>query len=90
MAKRLDVNYQLIYRLVREGELPSMKIGRVYRVAHEDLEAYLAKNRTGAKAESSKKFICERCGKSFESTLSLRIDPETGEKVCFLCLPYET
>jgi excisionase family DNA binding protein len=82
VAARLDVNYQLIYRLVRDGELPSTKIGRVYRVSHEDLTAYLERNRTVKRA-----YVCEGCGKSFQSSLSLREDAQSGKMLCMFCSP---
>ncbi len=42
----LDVDYQLVYRLARSGELPAARIGRIYRVARQDLEAYLERAKT--------------------------------------------
>ena len=38
VAEFLGVTYQLIYRLVRSGELPAARLGKLYRVARADLE----------------------------------------------------
>lgn len=43
IAKFLCVSRETIARAVRTGEIPSMKIGRQYRVSKVDLEAYLKK-----------------------------------------------
>ena len=45
VADFLGVNYQLIYRLVRAGELPAARLGRVYRIDRRDLEAYLSRSK---------------------------------------------
>ena len=45
VAELLGVNYQLIYKLVRSGELPAVRLGRVYRVQRSDLDRYLARSR---------------------------------------------
>ena len=83
VARVLDVNYQLIYRLVRDGEMGSTKVGRVYRVSHEDLQAYLQRNRT----VPTPKHVCDVCGKSFDSALSVRKDEGTGKTICIFCSP---
>ena len=41
VADMLGVTYQLIYRLVRAGELPAVRLGKLYRVSRADLDAYL-------------------------------------------------
>ena len=41
VAEMLGVTYQLIYRLARSGELPAVRLGKLYRVARGDLEKYL-------------------------------------------------
>jgi excisionase family DNA binding protein len=66
VADKLGVTYQLIYRLVRSGELPAVRLGKLYRVASADLDAYL---------ESSKSVsggVCDVCGEHYGSRLSLR------------------
>jgi excisionase family DNA binding protein len=42
VADRLRVSTMTIYRLIRRGELPAVRVGRNYRVRARDLEAYLA------------------------------------------------
>ena len=81
VAEHLGVTYQLIYRLVRSGELPAARIGRIYRVAKRDLEAYLERSKEPAGAG-----ICSACGKTYQSAQSLRYAcTETGEPICVDC-----
>lgn len=42
VADQLRVSTMTVYRLIRRGELPAVRVGRNYRVRGEDLEAYLA------------------------------------------------
>ncbi len=42
VAEHLRVSTMTIYRLIRRGELPAVRVGRNYRVRQSDLEAYLA------------------------------------------------
>ena len=46
VAELLSVNYQLVYRLVRAGELPAVRLGRVYRVDRNDLDDFLERSKT--------------------------------------------
>lgn len=39
-AEVLGVDYKTVYRLVRAGEIPAGRVGRVYRIAPNDLKAY--------------------------------------------------
>ncbi|MCC5948178.1 MAG: helix-turn-helix domain-containing protein [Nitriliruptoraceae bacterium] len=41
VADQLRVSTMTIYRLIRRGELPAVRVGRNYRVRREDLVAYL-------------------------------------------------
>jgi excisionase family DNA binding protein len=41
VADQLRVSTMTIYRLIRRGELPAVRVGRNYRVRRSDLEAYL-------------------------------------------------
>ncbi len=41
VAEQLRVSTMTIYRLIRSGELPAVRVGRNYRVRVEDLTAYL-------------------------------------------------
>ena len=81
VAELLGVNYQLIYRLVRSGELPAIRLGRVYRVTKEDLNAYLSAQKTGGSGAS-----CAACGTVYRSAASVRQACEgCGAPICFDC-----
>jgi excisionase family DNA binding protein len=80
VAEMLGVNYQLIYRLVRAGELPAIRLGRVYRVTQEDLNTYLQNQKTSGGA------TCEACGTSYKSKESVKqACEECGAPICFDC-----
>lgn len=42
VADELRVSTMTIYRLIRSGELPAVRVGRNYRVRSSDLERYLS------------------------------------------------
>ncbi|NLB68425.1 MAG: helix-turn-helix domain-containing protein [Lentisphaerae bacterium] len=65
VATMLGVTYQLIYRLVRSGELPAIRLGKLYRVSKQDLEKYLE----GARA-TAVGVDCGACGRHYNSRLS--------------------
>ncbi len=67
VADKLGVTYQLIYRLVRTGELPAVRLGKLYRVSSADLDAYLANSRASASGGT-----CDVCGEHYSSSLSLK------------------
>jgi len=81
VADLLGVNYQLIYRLVRAGELPAIRLGRIYRVTQEDLDAYLANQKTAGGGAT-----CEACGTTYKSAESVKESCEDcGAPICFDC-----
>lgn len=41
VADELRVSTMTVYRLVRRGELPAVRVGRNYRIRRRDLTAYL-------------------------------------------------
>jgi excisionase family DNA binding protein len=41
VAAQLRVSTMTIYRLIRSGELPAVRVGRNYRVRADELEVYL-------------------------------------------------
>lgn len=41
VAEMLRVSTMTVYRLIRTGEMPAVRVGRSYRVRHDDLERYL-------------------------------------------------
>ncbi|MBW3576840.1 MAG: helix-turn-helix domain-containing protein [Actinobacteria bacterium] len=42
VADLLRVSTMTVYRLIRSGELPAVRVGRNYRVRRDELETYLA------------------------------------------------
>lgn len=83
VADKLGVTYQLIYRLVRSGELPAARLGKLYRVSREDLDAYLARSKDVAAGGT-----CSVCGTFYRSRGSLKqICTVDGceEPICFDC-----
>lgn len=49
VAEFLQVSYQTVYKMVREGELRAKKVGRSYRVLRKDVIAYFEKPKKGKK-----------------------------------------
>lgn len=41
VADLFRVSSMTVYRLIRSGELPAVRVGRSYRVREDDLQAYL-------------------------------------------------
>lgn len=63
-ADALGVDYKTIYRLVREGELPAGKIGGVYRIRREDIDALFERHRLRAieaPVSADGPITCGRC-----------------------------
>ena len=80
VADLMGVNYQLIYKLVRSGELPAARLGKVYRISRLDLDAYLHQSKTHAGG------VCAACGKAYASRLSLKEScTQCGEPICIDC-----
>ena len=46
VAKVLNISRAMAYRLMKNGEIPTVCIGRARRVRHSDLQYYIAKNVT--------------------------------------------
>jgi len=83
VAEMLGVTYQLIYRLVRAGDLPAIRLGKLYRVSRTDLEGYLARNKNDATGGT-----CSVCGTHYRAKGSLKqLCQEDGceERICFDC-----
>lgn len=84
VAELLGVTYQLIYRLVRSGELPAVRLGKLYRGSRVDLEGYLADNKQAVAVGGT----CSVCGTTYKSAGSLtQMCTEDGcdEAICFDC-----
>ena len=48
----LQVNLRTVYRLIKAGKLPAVRIGRQWRVRRRDLDAWLETQRTGGRARA--------------------------------------
>lgn len=100
VAEKLGVDYKTVYRLVRGGELPAGRVGRVYRVDLKDLNAYFDQQKQavakGASApgaggalsgrDVADAWTCPACGDRYHSALSVggRCE-DTGEAICQTC-----
>lgn len=81
VAQRLDVSYQTIYRLARSGQLPAIRVGRVYRVRNRDFEAYLEERSTGAQ----RALACGTCGRTGLGPEQIKHRTPTGDPICYDC-----
>lgn len=83
VAEMLGVTYQLIYRLVRSGELPAVRLGKLYRVSQDDLNSYLERSKSGTTGGT-----CSVCGtfyKTRDSLKSVCTVEDCEEPICFDC-----
>ncbi|WP_203337188.1 helix-turn-helix domain-containing protein [Nocardioides limicola] len=44
VAEMMRVSKMTVYRLVHNGELPALRVGRSFRVTEDDVNAYLRKS----------------------------------------------
>lgn len=79
VSQCLQISRALSYRLLRDGELPSVRIGRVVRVKPTDLQAFIAASTVGEsvsdRAASTSVEITAPEGNNFEKT----IEPTAGD-----------
>jgi excisionase family DNA binding protein len=47
VARMLNISRAFAYQLMRQGEIPTVRIGNAVRVRKEDLLAYINQNRRG-------------------------------------------
>lgn len=83
VAAMMGVKYLTIYRMVRSGELPAVRLGKQYRVSKRELEGYLEGNRN-VKGGGT----CSVCGTRYRTQGALEqacTEPGCGEKICFDC-----
>lgn len=81
VAQLMDVNYQLIYKLVRSGEIPAARLGKVYRVSRKDLDSYLDQTKAHAAGVT-----CSACGQTYRSRQSVpERCVECGDPICVDC-----
>jgi len=52
VADQLQLTVQTIYKWIKDGELPAVRIQRVYRIQREDLDKFLAARSTVKDSES--------------------------------------
>ena len=57
VADLFGVNYQLIYKLVKSGELPSVRIGKMFRVSAPQLKEYMDRQSQGTPASGSRSVL---------------------------------
>ena len=65
-ADYLGVEYKTVWRLIRGGQLPAVRVGRVYRIHPQDLEAYLQAQRASASPQPTPEgepILCGHCGR---------------------------
>lgn len=87
VADIFGVNYQLIYKLVKSGELPSVRIGKMFRVSQAQLNEYMDRQSVGTPASGVSEYICSRCGKKYFSALSITGKcKECGAPLCKACI----
>jgi excisionase family DNA binding protein len=48
VAAVMRVSTMTVYRLIKAGSLPALRVGRSYRVAEDDLDRFLARGYTQA------------------------------------------
>jgi excisionase family DNA binding protein len=48
VAEKLRVSSMTVYRLIKNGDLPAVRVGRSFRVRDTDVDAYLASRYTQA------------------------------------------
>lgn len=48
VAQLMRVSTMTVYRLIKAGELASVRVGKSYRIREEDVDAYLARRYTEA------------------------------------------
>ncbi len=86
VADMLGVTYQLVYKLAKSGELPAIRIGKLYRVARSDLMVYLEEQKNNA--ADSGGGTCSVCGEVYRSRYSLKHkcqESECEEPICNDC-----
>ena len=87
VAEIFGVDYQLIYKLVRSGTMPSLKIGKLYRVSEIQLKEYVDRQSQTIPATGESVHICSRCGKRYFSELSITGSCNScGAPLCRACI----
>ncbi len=80
-AKLFDVDYKTIYKLVRSGEIPAARIGRVSRIKRADLDEFFERSKAAAQGSE-----CASCGELVRSVLGIGLRcEECGAPICMKC-----
>jgi excisionase family DNA binding protein len=93
VAERLGVEYKTVYKLIRSGEIPAGKIGRVYRILSEDLDAFFEASKKAVADQAGRSGLaplqglrCGACGETILSKLSVGGECEAcGGEICQAC-----
>ncbi|MHC4247783.1 MAG: helix-turn-helix domain-containing protein [Planctomycetota bacterium] len=81
-AERLSVDYKTIYRLVRSGEIPAARIGRVYRIKGSDLNEFFERSKAVQMG-----VVCSSCGETILSVLGIAgACEECAAPLCVKCM----
>lgn len=54
VAQQMRVSNMTVYRLIKSGALPALRVGKNYRIRGKDLAAYLEASTTGQADESER------------------------------------
>ena len=91
-AERLGVEYKTVYRLVRQGDIPAGKVGRIYRIRGEDLDGYFERQKRLLAEQTQRRLVpaeglaCGACEKPIRSELSIGgACEECGREICQAC-----
>lgn len=81
-AERFSVDYKTIYRLVRAGEIPAARIGRVYRIKGSDLNEFFERSKAVQMG-----VVCSSCGQTILSVLGIAgACEECDAPLCVKCV----
>jgi len=89
VADYFGVDYKTIYRLVKQAEIPAGKVGGVYRIRREDVEAYYERQ-LRAHAEQLAESTHVKCGRCLRLVAPYEIAgtcsvPGCEEPICRTC-----
>jgi excisionase family DNA binding protein len=70
VAELLDLDYKTVYRMVLSGQLPAAKLGGVYRIRREDLDAFFERMKVVGRPSRESVLVmepttCARCDQAF-------------------------
>ena len=81
-ARLFDVDYKTVYKLVRSGEIPAARIGRVYRIKRADLDEFFERSKAAVQGTE-----CGSCGEFIHSVLGIGARCQVCETpLCMRCV----